>query len=128
MTEAEWTTARHSGDLRAFIEPRVSDRKLHYFAIACARRIAPLLPCPASLQGVDVLERFVEGQCGADAVSEVSWHVEGAAFAAAAGDVPWLHAIEQLPMTLLTALAATPDYTIPGVRELLTSAAYFVDA
>jgi hypothetical protein len=128
MTEADWLTARHSDDLLRFIEPRASDRKLHYFAIACARRIAPLLPFPESLHGVDVLERFVEGQCGADAIEEVSWNVEGAAFAAEAGQVPWRDAVEELPLPLLTELAANPEYAFESVRRLLTSAAYFVDA
>ncbi len=127
MTETEWTTARHSDDLLRFIEPRASDRKLHYLDIACARRVAPLLPCPASLEGVGVLERFVEGLCGTDALSELSWWIEGAVFNAEAGNVPWLHAIEQLPVPLLTELAANPDYTVSSVRDLLTSAASFVD-
>src|SRR5438046_9889183 len=110
MTEAEWTAAQYSDELLRFIEPRASDRKLHYFAIACARRIAPLLPCPASLQGVDVLERFVEGQCGADAVSEVSWKVEWVAFDAAAGGGAWLHAVDHLDMTLVSDVGDKTDY------------------
>lgn len=128
MTESEWMTAQHATDLLRFIEPRASDRKLHYFAIACARRIAPLLPCPASLHGVDVLERFVEGKCGVDSLAALSWDVEGAAFAAEAGNVPYLDAIEQLPVPLLMELAANPDYTFVSVRRLLSLAAYYVDA
>ncbi len=128
MTETEWKTARHAEALLRFIEPRTSDRKLHYFAIACARRIAPLLPCPDSLHGVDVLERYVEGQCAADELSEVRWYVQAAAYAAEYGKVPWFHAIEHLPVSLLTELAANPDDAVDSLSDLLSSAAYFVDA
>lgn len=43
MTEEEWLSAEYSDPLMHFVAPKVSDRKLHYFAIACARRIVSLL-------------------------------------------------------------------------------------
>jgi hypothetical protein len=129
MTEEEWLAAECSDPLLRFIEPRVSDRKLHYFAIACSRRISPLLVDPASQHAIDVLERFVEGQCGAEDILQLSWEVEGAAFAVESGyGVPWLHLAEQLPESLLAELVADPSYSIPSARSILISAAYFVDA
>src|SRR5262245_47686524 len=108
MTEEEWLTAQIASPLLHFIAPKVSDRKLYYFDIACARRITPLLVFPASSHAVEVLERFVEGQCGADVFAELSYDVEGAAFCAEAGHIPWLDAIEQLPIAWLIELAANP--------------------
>jgi hypothetical protein len=127
MNEEEWLTAQHSATLLHFIAPKVSDRKLHYFAIACARRLAPILPEPASLQGIDVLERFVEGQCNEESVHAFSYDVEGAAFSVEAGHAPWQGVVEQLPHNLLAELAANPDCTVESARRILTSAAYFVD-
>jgi hypothetical protein len=127
MTEEEWLTAEHASALLQFIEPKVSDRKLYYFDIACARRITPLLIHPASVHGIDVLERFVEGQCGEEDISRLSWDVEGAAFCVENGNGPWQNAAEQLPETLLAELVVRPDYPVRNARQVLTSAAYFVD-
>ena len=129
MTEPEWLRARYSEELLRFIEPKVSDRKLHCFAIACARRIAPLLPHPASLHGVEAMQRFVEGQCSPEDISRLSWDVEGAAFRVEiGGGVPWLQLVEQLPTEYLLELVANPTYAIQSGRDLLTRAAYFVDS
>jgi hypothetical protein len=78
--------------------------------------------------GVDVLERFVEGMCGKEDLSRLSWDVEGAAFCVEAGDAPWQRVVEQLPLSVLADLAANPDYSPDNPRRVLTSAAYFVDA
>jgi hypothetical protein len=127
MTEEEWLTAQISDLLLHFIEPKVLDRKLYYFDTACARRIAPLLVFPASSHAVEVLERFAEGQCGKDVFAELSYDVEGAAFCAEAGDIPWLDAIEQLPISVLTELAANPNLPVESTQRLIISAAYFID-
>jgi hypothetical protein len=127
MTEEEWLKAQHSAPLLHFIAPKVSDRKLYYFDIACARRIAPLLVYPESSHAVEVLERFVEGQCGGDVFAELSYEVEGAAFCAESGRIPWLDAIERLPISVLTELAANPNYPIESAQRLITLAAYFID-
>ena len=127
MTEEEWLTAQYSEPLIHFVVPKVSDRKLYCFDIACARRIAPLLVFPESSHAVDVLERFVEGQCGADVFGELSWGVEGAAFGAEAGMIPWLDAIEKLPLSVLAEFAAKPDYQVERAQHIITSASYFID-
>jgi hypothetical protein len=128
MTEADWLNVESSDELLRFIEPTASDRKLHYFGIACARRIAMLLPIPASLHGIDVLEGFVEGTCDAAAVRAVSWDVEGAAFCAERGvGIPWIDHFEEMPDDVLSELIANPSRPLRPVRQLLVSAAYLVD-
>src|SRR5262249_61078280 len=79
MTEHEWLTTANAEMLIRFVAPGASDRKLHYYAIACARRIKQLLPDPASLAGIDVLERYVEDEQSAEDVGRINWDVEGAA-------------------------------------------------
>jgi hypothetical protein len=129
MTEEEWLSAEFSDPLLRFIEPKVTDRKLHCYAIACARRIAQLLVDPSSLHGVEVMERFVEGQCTADEMRQLSWDVEGAAFAVQGGiGVPFLHLADQLPHSFISELVANNTYSFQSARDILTSAAYFVDA
>jgi hypothetical protein len=129
MTEADWLSGQSAVELLRYIEPTTSDRKLHYFGIACARRIGMLVPLPASLHGIDVLEGYVEGTCDAAAIKAVSWDVEGAAFAAEHGTgIPWIEHFEEIPDDVLRELVAHPDYPLRPVRQLLISAAYFVDA
>src|SRR5262249_1858213 len=99
------------------------------FAVACARRIAQLLPLPAeSTWGVNVLESFADGLCDTEAFSQVSWYVEGAAFMARAGDVEWSSLVQQLPAHLQKQIAANPDFVPRENWNLLTSAASFVDS
>ena len=130
MTEAEWLECKESGPMLQFIEPRVSDRKLHCFAIACARRITPLLIHPASSHAVDALERFVEGPCDPkdfrQLIEQLWWDVEGAAFCVDAGGAPWQDVAEQLPETFLAELVADPLFQIHSARAVLSRAAHFV--
>jgi hypothetical protein len=127
MTEEEWLSAIHSDALLRFIEPKVSDRKLYCYDIACARRIAPILIDPSSSHAVEVLERFAEGLCNAKDIAGLSWEVEGAAFSVEAGHAPYQHLAEQIPHSFLTELAANPTYVVESARRVLTSAAYFID-
>jgi hypothetical protein len=127
MTEEEWLTARYSDPLLQFIEPKVTDRKLHYFDIACARRIAALLPDPASLHGIEVIERCVEGLCSWKEAAPLSWDVEGAAFSVEHGQAPYQEAAEQLPYDLISELVADPEYETRTPRDVLIAAAYFID-
>jgi hypothetical protein len=127
MTEHEWLTAQHSAPLIQFIRPKASDRKLHYFDIACARRLEPLLIQPASLHAIDVLERYTEGQCDADELRALSYDVEVAAFCVEAGHTPYQEAAEQLSHEFLAEFIANPAFSVRSARDVLTSAAYFVD-
>lgn len=60
MTKANWMACTEPLSMLEFLRPRVSERKLRLFSIACCRRICKLLPteCRSALE---TAEQFVEG-------------------------------------------------------------------
>lgn len=61
MTEAEWLAGSEPQPMLEFVGDRASSRKLRLFAVACCRRLWPLIaeaPCRAA---VEVAERFADG-------------------------------------------------------------------
>lgn len=62
MTEAEWLDSTDPLMMLKWAKSRFRHRKLRLFAVACARRIQPLLSDPRSHRAVDVAERFAGGE------------------------------------------------------------------
>jgi hypothetical protein len=68
MTEAEWLTATDPQPLLFFIKRRramrkqVKQRKLRLFAVACCRRLWPLIDDERSRLAVAVAERYADGE------------------------------------------------------------------
>ena len=63
MTEPEWLAGTDPEPMLGFLVERgASDRKLGLFAVACCRRIWPLLTHPDSRYLVDVAERYADGR------------------------------------------------------------------
>jgi hypothetical protein len=86
MTAEEW---RRSEDavamlkaLRATWHGEESDlvRLTHRYLLACCRAIWKLLPMEASRRGVEVAERYIEGQATREEFGLAEWEAEGAAF------------------------------------------------
>jgi hypothetical protein len=61
MTEAEWLSADDPGLMLDYLENRVSDRKLRLFAVACCRRLWPLLTDERSRDAVSAVEQYADG-------------------------------------------------------------------
>jgi hypothetical protein len=60
MTEHEWLSADEPKPMLEFIHLRVSERKLRLFACACCRAMRYM--SPPDLKGVEVAERFADGE------------------------------------------------------------------
>lgn len=61
MTEPEWLACTDPTPMLAFLRGRASERKLRLFAVACCRHIRVLKDDAASLEAVEVAERFADG-------------------------------------------------------------------
>jgi hypothetical protein len=64
MDHAEWPTSTNPGSMIVFLTGRrLSDRKFRLFALACARRAAPIYGhLPGFQRAIDMAERLAEGQ------------------------------------------------------------------
>jgi hypothetical protein len=70
MTEQEWLTCANPQRMREFLRDKSSERKLQLLALACCRRIEPLLPNEQSKAVINALERYIEGQSTAEGLAE----------------------------------------------------------
>jgi hypothetical protein len=61
MTEAEWLSCTNPKEMLAFLQLRISDRKLRLFAVACCRRSWQQLTNEALRLGIETAEQFADG-------------------------------------------------------------------
>jgi hypothetical protein len=101
ITEAEWQSCADPLPMQVAIRGKASERKQRLFAVACCRRLGPLLQDPRITTALDVAERHADG---AATQADLEAALNGAARAQ--------HA--QRRKALLFAYAAVMDACSPG--------------
>ncbi|WP_165250916.1 hypothetical protein [Paludisphaera soli] len=139
MTEEEWLRSDDVGLMLRWFrqewrgDEAELDRLVQRYLLACCRRIWPLLPHEGSRQGVEALDRFVQGRA-TDRDYSASYFAEGAAFyfeynPGSEKVVGWCDRVTRLSPRELDAMIQSPR---PGddlsPRGLMMHAAYLVDS
>jgi hypothetical protein len=63
MTEADWLVSTDPEPMLRFLRQQPGhERKLRLFAVACCRRLAPLVAEPSRRRAVEVIERYADGR------------------------------------------------------------------
>lgn len=71
MTEAEWLKCEDVEKMLDYLREKATPRKLRLFAFHCCRPLVPLLKSKEAKDGLEVLEKFVEGKAHRNALSRV---------------------------------------------------------
>jgi hypothetical protein len=98
VTEAEWETCPHTGQLLSFVRDRLGARKLHLLGCASVRQVWPALDSPGMRQAVEAGERYADNEL-TDAELD------------AAGTAAW-RAMDQQDLAAFAAIACTRAATV----------------
>jgi hypothetical protein len=79
MSETEWLACNDPRTMLQFLRVGASERKLRLFLCACSRRLWELLTVPALRVGVEVAERYADGQAE-ESEREAAWERSRDAF------------------------------------------------
>src|SRR5438552_3546524 len=74
MSEAEWLDCTDPGPMLAFLKGKASERNLRLYAVACCRRIWPLLrEKKVTRRTVEFAEKFADGLATKDELHGRAW-------------------------------------------------------
>jgi hypothetical protein len=120
MTEREWLANTNSVRMIQFLGRPSRERKMTLFCAACCRRVAGLLTEPHSVQVLDTLERFADGEATREEVRAAEL---GAMAAAAELGAPFIGARSQEGLETATNVSGT-EFAIAERRYWAASAVY----
>jgi hypothetical protein len=115
MTEADWLACEDPTPMLAFLQGKVTDRKLRLFAVACWRRAPHLLKSKHQQRAIEVAERYADGLASLPELAAV----RGAALGVAAGrgSTAASEAVSAVPLhTRAIAAASAADPAERNVR------------
>jgi hypothetical protein len=148
MTESQWNTSDDAIAMLEFafdkrgIRSDTSYHRMGYrmnagtvetdsgFYISCCRRIWSLLPDHETRNGVQVAEKWLDGNASDSELNARDYYVEGAAFGIDYKTSPdelrqWIADVDTIPEAELYAILAPQVSDRPDSYKLLKSAAYF---
>src|SRR4051812_35881910 len=76
MTEAEWPACDDVPMMLRFLQGQASDRKARLFGCAECRARAHLFFLSSSLESLEVLERYIEGDATPEDLADAHWSAE----------------------------------------------------
>ncbi len=77
MTEQEWLECADPAAMLEFLRGKASERKLRLFAVACARRVWPLLDDRWSRYAIETAERYLEDQASSAELRQACLETDG---------------------------------------------------
>ena len=109
MTEAEWQTGTNPTAMLVHILDRANPRKLRLFVCACARQLWALFRDMRSRRGIEVSERYADGQAS-EAERQAAW----TAALEAQADASW----DATREAIAAAWTVHHDVTVGAVRVI----------
>lgn len=118
MTEAEWSACTDPQAMLGLLRGRASGRKLRLFAVACCRRVWPLLTDERSRMAVEVAESYADGVTTAVNLADAFYQANIAANAADPTDACTVRASSLASYVAYTAVGLGVDCTFSAADAI----------
>ncbi len=90
MTEQEWLACGETTRMLAYLQGKASERKLRLFAVACCRRVWPLLSDKRGRRAVEANEKYADQLIGTGSLQKIGYEAKRA-IRSASGTAIWAH-------------------------------------